>query len=95
MPSVGQTFEKELPEPTARKCIPGINPSLTASTKIVAISWFKEFLWIALLLPNANGPRGLFLHHNVSCVLDLMLISRIIDTRSNFVDQLLVVGFFL
>lgn len=50
---------------------------------------------MALLLPNAIGPRGLFLHHSVSRMLDLILMSRIIYTRSNFVDQIVIVGFFL
>ena len=54
-----------------------------------------KFLWIALLLPYAVGPTRLFLQHTVNCVLDLILVSRVIDTCGKFVDQLLIVGFFL
>ena len=62
---------------------------------VVVTSGLKTFLWIALLLPNALGPRRLFLLHTVNYVLDLIMVSRVISTRDKFVNQPLIVGFFL
>ena len=51
--------------------------------KVIATNGLKKFHCIALLLPNAIEPGRLFLLHTVNCVLDLILVGRVIDTQNN------------